>query len=233
MWRFVHLSDLHLASQRDGQWNNRFLCTMMPDVMSCLRRDLAGLEPDFLLVTGDICSTQTRDAMFAARDLMDSLEVPYYPMGGNHDFPLKESRAWFIEAFQEHLPIDDTVYSFTHKNLHFCVLDPWWKWFDGSLCPFREKSPEEADLMKHESWALPPHQIAWLDDDLQKHRNVPTIIAMHYPALPIPQHMRRPGFMDAGQLDNGDMLLEFLRDHGQVKAIFSRPRPHAFQSRPR
>ena len=97
MWRFVQLTDPHLASRRDGEWNNGFLCTMMPDVMACLRRDLAALAPEFILATGDICSHQTRAAMFEARDLMESLGIPYYPMGGNHDFVLEDSRDWFVE----------------------------------------------------------------------------------------------------------------------------------------
>ena len=90
MWRFVHLTDLHLASTRDGEWNNRFLCSMMPEVMACLKGDLEALGPDFLLITGDVVSCQTREAMFTARTMLDGLGIPYYPMGGNHDFVLPE-----------------------------------------------------------------------------------------------------------------------------------------------
>lgn len=59
--------------------------------MACLAKDLKALAPDFILATGDIVSKQTREAMFEARDLMDSLGIPYYPMGGNHDFVLQDS----------------------------------------------------------------------------------------------------------------------------------------------
>ncbi len=223
MWRFVHVSDPHLGSQTDGQWNNGFLCSMMPDVMSCLRKDLRQLEPDFILATGDIASRQTRDAMFAARDLMDSLGFPYYPMGGNHDFVLEASRDWFLDAFRAHLPVQDTVYSFSHKNLHFCVLDPWWKWSDGTLCPFSEDAIA-VDIDKAPvgmRWAVPPHQFAWLEDDLANHRDIPTMIATHYPAIPIPERMHRPGIKDAGHLDNGNLLIELAEGFSQVRAIFS------------
>ena len=223
MWRFVHISDPHLGSQTDGQWNNRFLCTMMPDVMRCLKRDLAKLKPDFLLVTGDIASQQTRDAMFAARDLMDGLGFPYYPMGGNHDFAMETSREWFLEAFYAHLPDQDTVYSFTHKNLHFCVLDPWWQWKDASLCPFSEKSVADSlDVAASGAqWAVPPHQFAWLEEDLDSHKYLPAIIAAHYPAIPIPPRLVRPGIKDAGHLTNGSLLIEVLQQHPQVKAIMT------------
>ena len=223
MWRFVQLSDTHLASTRDGEWNNRFLCTMMPEVMRCLRGDLAELNPDFILLTGDIANRQTRDAMFAARDLIDSLGFPYYPMGGNHDFVLDKSREWFIEAFEAHLPVPDTVYSFDYKDLHFCVLDPWWKWADDSLCPVSERAfadPTEVSRIGSR-WAVPPHQLGWLEDDLANNDSRPTLVALHYPAVPIPKRMQRPGIKDAGSLDNGDLLIEILRRHPHVKAILS------------
>ncbi|MBI5092258.1 MAG: metallophosphoesterase [Candidatus Hydrogenedentes bacterium] len=215
MWRFLQVSDPHLASLTDGQWNNNFICTMMPDVMRCLRRDVAKLDPDFILATGDIVSQDTRDAMFAARDLMDSLGVPYYPMGGNHDFVLPESREWFLEAFRAHLPVLDTVYSFTHKNLHFCVLDPWWQWKDGTLCPYIEGPSAGA------SWAVTPHQLRWLEDDLQAHSTLPTLIAVHYPAVQIPARMQRPGMRNAGSLANGALLIELLKGYPQVKGVIS------------
>ena len=223
MWRFVHLTDTHLGSLVDGEWNNRFLCTMMPDVMNCLRRDLAALNPDFILLTGDIASQQTCDAALGARDFVDSLGFPYFPMGGNHDFLIEQSRDWFLQAYQAHLPADDTVYSFTHKGLHFCVLDPWWKWKDGSLCPFAEKCMAGmADVSTQGShWAVPPNELAWLEGDLEAHRALPTIVAVHEPAVRIPKRMRRPGMKDAGHLDNGPLLIETLQRYPHVKALFS------------
>ncbi|HPC16027.1 MAG TPA: metallophosphoesterase [Candidatus Hydrogenedentes bacterium] len=223
MWRFVHLTDTHLGSMVDGEWNNRFLCTMMPDVMRCLRRDLAKINPDFILVTGDIASHHSRDAVFAARDLLDSLGFPYYPMGGNHDFLSERMREWFLDAFHARLPGGDTVYSFTHKNLHFCVLDPWWKWRDDSLCPVAEASLHDAGgiSMHGARWAMPPHELAWLENDLAEHAAGPVVIATHYPAIGIPRRLRRAGLCDAGHLDNGEILLDICRRHPHVKAIFS------------
>ena len=222
MWRFVHMTDPHLASRVDGEWNNKFLCTMMPEVVACLRKDLPKLAPDFILATGDIVSQQTREAMFEARDLMDSLGIPYYPMGGNHDFVLEESRAWFLEAYAHRLPEPRTYYSFTHKNLHFCVLDAWWRWRDGSLAPVCESAADPTipwSVMG--PWGIPDDQLAWLDRDLAAHAGFPTIVSNHYPAIPIPDRLQREGLRDAGHLDNGDRLVEIARSHPQVKAFFS------------
>ena len=124
MWRFVQISDPHLGSQTDGEWNNRFLYSMMPDVIRCLKRDLAGLQPDFILATGDLSSQQTRDAMFAARDLMDSLGFPYYHLGGNHDFLNAKTRSWFLEAFHAHLE----KHGIPHEAAIFDGSHDWNSW---------------------------------------------------------------------------------------------------------
>ena len=223
MWRFVQISDPHLGSYTDGVWNNRFLCTMMPDVMRCLRRDLAKVQPEFILATGDLASQPTRDATFAARDFMDWLGIPYYPMGGNHDLVVEDSRGWFREAYRAQLPGDSISYSFDHKNLHFCVLDPHWKWLDGSLHGYSENIT--SDVMHTDNgrphWAVPEEQLAWLEEDLTQHRGTPTIVASHYPAIPIPERTRRAGMKESGGLDNGDELVALLRRYPNVKAFFS------------
>ncbi|HEO69678.1 MAG TPA: hypothetical protein ENN80_00325 [Candidatus Hydrogenedentes bacterium] len=223
MWRFLHVSDPHLGSDTDGEWNNRFLCTMMPEVMACLRRDIARFEPDFILATGDIASKQTREAMFVARDLMDLLGVPYYPMGGNHDFALEEARGWFVDAFGTHLPTGETTYAFAHKNLRFCILDPWWLWSDGTLQPFSEgaKAATMDKTLAGMRWAVPQEQLAWLEEELTNHADVSTIVATHYPAVCIPERLRRPGLNDAGRLANGDELIGLLGRFSHAKAIFS------------
>ncbi len=223
MWRFVQVSDPHLGSTRDGKWNNGFLCSMMPDVMRCLKRDLARIKPEFILATGDLASQQTRDATFAARDLMDSLGFPYYPMGGNHDFVVQDSREWFIEAFHAQLPAKRTWYSFDHKNLHFVVLDAWWMWSDDTLHDVSEKTVAKMQHkhLKGARWALPPEQLAWLDEDLAAHRGLATIVSCHYPAIPIPARRRRPNMEDAGNLENGGDIIAIMKRHPQVKAYVS------------
>lgn len=223
MWRFLHLTDLHLASQRDGVWNNRVLCSMMPSLIPVLAADLRQENADFILATGDLCSRQGRAAVFETHMMMQSLGLPYYPMGGNHDFVSEEAREWFLDAFAAHLPEPRTFYSFTHKNLHCCVLDPWWRWSDGTLSPDCEPSvaAEMDESLDRARWAIPPEQLLWLEQDLAENQGIPSIVASHVPALPIPKRMRRPGIQDSGALENGRLLLEMLSDYSDVRAVFS------------
>jgi 3',5'-cyclic AMP phosphodiesterase CpdA len=215
VWRFVQISDPHFAAQTDGCGNNLLIHSQMPEIVACLRRDLQALQPDFILATGDLAAYDSRDAVYAARDMLDSIGIRYYPLGGNQDFQGQRSRAWFIEAYHAHLPLPDTVYSFNHQNLHISVLDPWWRWEDGSLCPHRENAKSTF------RWALPPHQFEWLREDLTAHRGMPTIIAVHYPSVPLPDRLKWERMLEPGTLDNGAMLCEFLQDHPQVIAVFS------------
>ncbi|PCJ65104.1 MAG: hypothetical protein COA73_03010 [Candidatus Hydrogenedentota bacterium] len=222
-WRFLQISDPHLGSEDDGRWNNGFICTMMPDVMRCLRKDLTSLKPDFILATGDISSHQTRDSMFAARDLMDSLGYPYYPMGGNHDFVVEQSREWFIEAFHAQLPIKRTYYSFSHNGLHFCVLDPWWLWEDDTLSPISELAMAEKQKkdVTGARWAVPDDQLLWLEEDIKKHADMPVIVSSHYPAIDVPERLKRPEMKIGGHLENGQELCALLNRYSNVKALFA------------
>ena len=223
MWRFVHLSDLHLASERDGEWNNRFLCTMMRDVMACLKTDLQALRPDFMLITGDVVSSQTRDAMFIARRMLDGIGIPYYVMGGNHDFVLPESRQWFLDAFGDILPERRSFYTFVHKGLRFCALDPWWRWPDRSLRPDAPRLALDImdESLKGLFWALPQEQFAWLDSVLTQDPSTPTVVATHYPAIATPERLMHAGFRDGGALENGGELLALLFRHPQVRAVLA------------
>ena len=124
MWRFLHVSDPHLGSMTDTGWNNHVICGLMPEVIGCLKRDIQENPPDFMLVTGDLSIEPSRDSIFAARDLLDSFGVPYYPSGGDLDFRLPESRNWFLDAFDASLPGLATYYSFTHKGPAFLRARP-------------------------------------------------------------------------------------------------------------
>ena len=217
MWRFLHLTDSHLGQEDSEQWNNRTLHPFMPDIMRCLRSDLKLVTPDFLLATGDLASHHGRDAIFAARDFLDFLDVPYFPLGGNTDFGSETSRRYFIEAFSGHLPVADTVYSFNHKNLHFCVIDPWWRWSDGTLAPCME----DDSAHKWGEWAIPPYQLRWLDDDLGSHSEWPTVIAVHYPILPIPDRLQKFNQNLRGSLVNSELFMSLLRRHQQVKLLLT------------
>ncbi len=210
MWRFIHLTDTHLGGDRDDDGFHRIIRTFMPDAIACLRRDLRRITPDFVLITGDIAAAQHRDAYFAARDLLDSFSVPYYPLAGNCDHAHEEGRRCFNEAFLPHLPGGDTHFTFTHKGLRFIALDPWWVRPDGSLAPHRVRPDSPL------RWAVPPAQRQWLQETLASDPSTPTVVACHYP-LAEPESPPETEAPHRGGLEQPDALLDILSVHPQVR----------------
>ncbi len=88
----AQISDLHFLPKG-------MLAFGKVDVAGCLERGIAHLNaldpaPDLVLITGDLTSDGD-DAVFAALvAMLAGLEVPYYPLPGNHD-PREEMRRAF------------------------------------------------------------------------------------------------------------------------------------------
>ena len=77
MLRIVHISDLHLGQP------------YLPDVADSLLKIVPTLEPDAIVVSGDLTQRARRSEFVAARGLLDALpEVPRIVVPGNHDVPL-------------------------------------------------------------------------------------------------------------------------------------------------
>lgn len=75
MRTLVHLSDLHFGR-------------VVPGVLEPLRRRLAALAPDVVVVSGDLTQRARRKQFLEARAFLDSLPRPQVVVPGNHDVPL-------------------------------------------------------------------------------------------------------------------------------------------------
>ncbi|MDO8416782.1 MAG: metallophosphoesterase [Agitococcus sp.] len=76
MTRIVHLSDTHFGTE-------------IPDVVRALKQAIAELEPNIVLLTGDITQRARQGEFQAAKDFLDQLPVQTkLVIPGNHDIPL-------------------------------------------------------------------------------------------------------------------------------------------------
>ncbi len=75
MRRVAHLSDLHFGRIERG-------------VLEVLRRRLAALAPDLLVISGDLTQRAKSGEFRAARAYLDTLPRPQIVVPGNHDVPL-------------------------------------------------------------------------------------------------------------------------------------------------
>ncbi len=68
----AHISDLHFGRER-------------PEVLTVLLKDLAQLQPDLLIISGDLTQRAKPGEFLAAARFLKNLEWPYLIVPGNHD----------------------------------------------------------------------------------------------------------------------------------------------------
>src|SRR3954464_5717690 len=81
-FRFIHISDTHIGSP-DGKAEEDLRRTVA-DINEM--KDLA-----FVVITGDITELGTNEQLKLAKQILDSLNIKYYIIPGNHDTGWSES----------------------------------------------------------------------------------------------------------------------------------------------
>ena len=84
MRTIVHLSDLHFGR-------------VDPATLEPLREDVRAASPDLLVVSGDLTQRARRREFHAAREFLDSFDLPRVVVPGNHDVPLYDLRERFLD----------------------------------------------------------------------------------------------------------------------------------------
>ena len=73
--RILHISDLHVGRNTPSE------------PLAALRELIPGLTPEILVVTGDLAHRGRRAELERARELLESLGLPFLAVPGNHDIP--------------------------------------------------------------------------------------------------------------------------------------------------
>lgn len=182
----AQLSDLHICDE----WEGVDPAPQLERVVSAVR---ALPNPiDAVVVTGDLTDDGSEENYRRARRLLEPLGVPVYVLAGNHD-----DRRRLRGAFE--LPgsgAEPVNYSVQVGGLRLVVLD--------SIVPGRDPG------------AYGPEQLRWLDEELRRDGEAPTVLAVHHPPLAT----GAPDW-DAINLEPGDRraLGEVVARHPQIRAI--------------
>ncbi len=148
-FRFIHISDTHIGSPNGAAEED--LRRTVRDINQM--KDVA-----FVVLTGDITELGTNEELRLAKQILDSLNVPWYIIPGNHDTGWSESgglgftRVFGYDKFQ-----------FDYAGIRFigCASGPYLRMSDGHI-------PRDA--------------IIWLDSILSKTPvTQPLIFLNHYP----------------------------------------------------
>jgi 3',5'-cyclic AMP phosphodiesterase CpdA len=148
-FRFAFISDTHIGSPNGTAEED--LRRTVQDINE--RDDIA-----FVVLTGDITELGTNKELALAKQILDSLDVPYYIIPGNHDTGWSESGGLgFSKTF------GDDKFHIVYQGIHFlgCASGPYVRMSDGHI---------------------PRHNMNWLKDELKKiKKDEPVVFLNHYP----------------------------------------------------
>lgn len=148
-FRFIHLSDTHIGSPNGSAEED--LRRTVQDINQL--QDVA-----FVIITGDITELGFKRELEVAKRILDSLQVKYYIIPGNHDTGWSESGGTdFIRIFGY------DKFCFDYNGIRFigCASGPYVRMSDGHI-------PRDA--------------VVWLDSVLSKTpKDQPIIFCNHYP----------------------------------------------------
>jgi len=171
LWSFAWVSDMHLDSP------------LLEYEAKAMRYIQAELKPHFVLLTGDNNaeaapsadpqhpeSVGVRQQRFLKAFLEEHLKTPYVLVTADN----------WVEGFDQ--VFGPHQYSFDCGGLHFMLVDP------DRIYHGAPSGPEYEGLSVFEkaTWD-------WMRQDLERHRQMPTIVALHEPICP-------PTFLDAPPL---------------------------------
>ena len=182
----AQLSDPHIGAA----WGGPDAAARLADAVEAVRA--LPDRPAAVLVTGDIADTRSPDEYAVARELLERIGVPVYPLPGNHD-----DRAAIRRAFE--LPGDGSEpvqYDVDLGPLRLIVLD--------STLPGED--PGELDAAR----------LAWLDEALAAAPGRPTVVALHHPPL----ELGIPVWDEIGlAADDRAAFAAIVERHPQVQAV--------------
>ncbi len=120
-FRIVFISDTHIGSPNGSAEED--LRLTVADVNSLK-------HIDFVVITGDITELGTNAELLLAKQILDSLNIPYYIIPGNHDTGWSETGGL---GFTRTFGYDK--FHFSHNGIHFigCASGPYVRMSDGHV----------------------------------------------------------------------------------------------------
>lgn len=150
----AQLSDLHLGADWEGVDPRPRLERVIEAV-----RELPN-PVDAVVVSGDLSDDGSEQSYEAARELLARFDVPVHVLPGNHDDRARLRRAFGLSGNGED-PVD---YAAEVGALRLLVLD--------------------SNVPGQDPGAFEPEQLRWLDQELGREPDRPTVLVMHHPPLP-------------------------------------------------
>ena len=146
--RFAWFTDVHVGAR-----------TGIEDLRDCVADVNANADIEMVIVSGDLTELDVEGWLPLAKQILDSLNVPYYAIPGNHDTKWSSSGGTLFRRLWG----DDKFY-FEKKGIAFVGFD-------------------QGPLMKMADGFVTPQNLAWLENVVEKAaaKKLPLMIITHYP----------------------------------------------------
>jgi 3',5'-cyclic AMP phosphodiesterase CpdA len=184
----AHLSDTHLTTGALGAAPAIGLQRALGRVLGL------PVRPDCVVITGDLADHGKAGEYAALREVLERFSIPIHVTTGNHD-----KRQAFEDAFAA------TGYLGAGSSAHYAVDYP-----EATIVALDSKVPGSP------GGHLGADQLAWLDETLGRRPDVPAIVCVHHPPMPIAIPM-----LDGMRLDDGPALGEVIRRHPRVVRVLA------------
>jgi parallel beta-helix repeat protein len=188
-WTFVLITDLHIGrGYSDYHGEDYYLTKRLEEVVSWIKDNAKSKNIKFLVVLGDIANSAKPSELEKAKEILDKLNIPYFPVIGNHDvwsdgeangdcyFNIIFNQTFFESEFEK-LAVDWWAklecserpylqnYAFGYRGITFIALD-----FVNRGEPLFRSRAVLHDLTQY-----------WLEKYLREGR--PTILFSHHPMI--------------------------------------------------
>lgn len=167
LFSYATMTDLHVGQQRTAQlslhgkvvsegvrWREANVPLWQLAAGASID-EINARRPAFTVVKGDVTEGLSVEEFASAKRLLDRLKAPYYIARGNHDA---------LNPLLRTFGLSRPWYSFDHEGVHFVVLD--------------------TEPLAAASDPALTREMAWLDADLQGHRQAWTFVFVHRPIEP-------------------------------------------------
>lgn len=152
---------------------------------------LNALEPDAVLITGDLTNDGDEQVYAAFAAIVGRLRAPFFVLTGNHDDRELIRQRFGVGYLPDSGPL---CYRIDRFALRLIALDT---------------------LVPGKPWGrLGPEQLAWLDARLAELPDAPTLVALHHPPF-----RTGIGHLDRSMLRDADALAAVIGRHPQVERV--------------
>lgn len=164
MIKLIQITDTHINSNEELLYDidtTSRLKTIIDNV------NKNHINADFCIFTGDISDDGSEESYIKAKELIDSLEIPYIIAIGNHDNRSIAMKTWSLEKNISTGKLDQSI--IIGENL-VLILDT---------------SGDDTYNGKKHSGNLNDKQIIWIEKMTKKFNNYNTYIFMHHPPFDV------------------------------------------------